>query len=95
MTRLAQLPGLLALTGLLLTAINPPAHGQEGGKMLKKEGKTDDKLLRENRRMMRDGRVNHGQSLSKEPKLVREEDRLDHRQAPAPRKTRRAGGSPR
>ena len=55
MTRLAQLPGLLALTGLLLTAINPPGHGQEGGKMLKKEGKTDDKLLRENRRMMRDG----------------------------------------
>lgn len=60
--------------------------------MLKKEGKTDDKMLRENRRMMRDGHVNHGQSLSKKPKLIREEDRLDHRQAPAPRNIRRAAG---
>lgn len=95
MTRLAQLAGLFALIGLLVTAINPPAHGQEGGKMLKKEGKTDDKMLRENRRMMRDGRVNHGQSLSKKPKLVRKEDRLDHRQTPTPRTPRRAAGPPR
>ena len=92
MTHLTQLAGLLALTGLLFTGISPSAHGQEGGKMLKKEGKTDDKMLRENRRMMRDGHVNHGQSLSKKPKLIREEDRLDHRQAPAPRNIRRAAG---
>lgn len=95
MTRLTQLASLLALTGLLFTGISPSAHGQEGGEMLKKEGKTDGKMLRENRRMLRDGHVNHGQSPSKEPKLIREEDRLDHRHAPAPRKTRRAAGPPR
>ncbi len=57
------------------------AQAQDGGKMLKKEGKTDDKLLRENRRMMKDGKVKRNESMTSEPKLIKEEDRLDHRKA--------------
>lgn len=55
------------------------AHAQEGGKNLKKEGKTDDKMLRENRRMMKDGKVKHNESMGSEPKVIRKEDRLDHK----------------
>jgi Ni/Co efflux regulator RcnB len=57
------------------------AQAQDGGKMLKKEGKTDDKMLRENRRMMKDGRVKRDESMTSEPKLIKKEDRLYHKKA--------------
>ena len=58
------------------------AQAQDGGKMLKKEGKTDDKMLRENRRMMKDGKVKRDESMtSSEPKLIKKEDHLDHKKA--------------
>jgi hypothetical protein len=55
------------------------AQAQDGGKMLKKEGKTDDKMLRENRRMMKDGKVKRNESMTSKPKLVKKEDRLAHK----------------
>ena len=65
-------------TALLVTSCLM-AQAQDGGKMLSKEGKTDDKMLRENRRMMKDGKAKRDESMTSEPKLIREEDRLDHK----------------
>jgi hypothetical protein len=68
----------LAATLVLATACLA-AHAQEGDKMLKKEGKTDGKMIRENHRMMKDGKVKHDESMGSKPKVIKEEDRLDHK----------------
>ena len=70
------------LTGVAMATLATScllAQAQDGGKMLKKEGKTDDKMLRENRRMMKDGKVKRDESMTSEPKLIKEEDHLDHK----------------
>ncbi len=89
MTTIFTFAAALAFAGL-----GPAAQAQDGGKMLKKEGKTDGRMLRENRRMMRDGRVKHGESLSKEPRLLKTEDRLDHRHPAGRRGSQRPAGPP-
>lgn len=79
-TRRFSFAATLALLGLSLTT-----HAQQGDKMLKKEGKVDAKMVRENRRARHDGHVTHGESLSKEPKLVKKDDKRDHRRTASPR----------
>lgn len=74
MNTIIKLAAAFALAGSCLAA-----HAQEGGKMLKKEGKTDDKMLRENHRMMKDGKVKRSESMTSEPKVIKEEDRMDRK----------------
>lgn len=74
---------------LLLAGINLVAQAQqggkpteEGGKMLKKEGKVSSKMLREDERAERTKTVRASGRMNKKPKFIREEDRLDHRKHP-------------
>ena len=59
-------------TALLLTAASHAAFAQNTPRGVAKQ-------MRADRKMDHAHTVRHGKSLSKEPKLVREEDRLDHR----------------
>lgn len=88
-TTIFKLAAALAFAGL-----GPAAQAQDGGKMLEKEGKTDGRMLRENRRMMRDGRVKHGESLSKGPRLLKAENHLEHRHPVGRRENQRSAGPP-
>ena len=71
---------------LVLAGVSFAAHAQQGGKptenggkMLRKEGKVSAKMLREDERAERTGTVRADGNMNKKPKFIREEDRLDHR----------------
>jgi hypothetical protein len=68
-----RLPVMAALAALSL-----PAVAQTTPRGVEKQAKAD-------RKMERAHTVKHGESMSKEPRLVRTEDRLDHRKAKARR----------
>lgn len=59
---------------LLLTVASPPTFAQNTPRGEAKQARAD-------RKMDRAHTVRHGESLTKEPKLVREEDHRDHRPA--------------
>ncbi len=59
-------------------ALSLPALAQTTPRGVEKQAKAD-------RKMERAHTVKHGESMSKEPRLIRIEDRLDHRKAKARR----------
>jgi hypothetical protein len=67
---------LLAITAL--AALSLPALAQTTPRGVEKQARAD-------RKMERAHTVKHGESMSKEPRLIRTEDRLDHRKAKARR----------
>lgn len=70
---------LLAGTSLVAQAQQGGKPTEEGGKMLKKEGKVSAKMLREDERAERTRTVRADGSMTRKPRFIREEDRLDHR----------------
>ena len=75
---------LLAGTNFVVQAQQGGKPTEEGGKMLKKEGKVSGKMLREDERAERTRTVRADGRMDKKPRFIREEDRLDHRTHPKP-----------
>ena len=73
---------LLVGTGLIAQAQQGVKPTEEGGKMLKKEGKVSAKMLREDERAERTRTVRADGSMTKKPRFIREEDRFNHRKHP-------------
>ena len=73
---------LLVGTGYVAQAQQGAPPREEGGRMLKKEGRVSAKMLREDERAERTRTVRADGRMAKKPRFIREEDRLDHRQHP-------------
>lgn len=76
--------GLLLLvgTGYRAQAQQGGTPREEGGRMLKKEGRVSASMLREDERAERTRTVRADGRMTRKPRFIREEDRLDHRQHP-------------
>jgi hypothetical protein len=81
-----RFPHFVIASLLGLAGFSFAAHAQQGGrttenggKMLRKEGKVSARMLREDERAERIGTVRADGAMNKKPKFIREEDRLDHR----------------
>lgn len=100
---MAHLPRFLVTSLLLLAGSGFRAQAQqggfpreEGGRLLKKEGRVNASALREDERAERTRTVRADGRMAKKPRFIREEDRLDHRPhsrrafiPPPPTRTRR------
>lgn len=70
-----RIPVALALAAALALSAPPPAAAQATPRGERKQARAD-------RRMERAHTIRHGESLHKKPRLVREENKLDHRRMP-------------